>query len=57
MGWARVHLEVTGSVSAHNSDQDIADDAAWEEFCHRVEAIAREHRYEALKLDVYAGGR
>lgn len=53
MGWDRVSMEVHGHTSAHNSDQDAIDDALWDEFTHRVQAIAREHRYASLDLDVW----
>lgn len=56
MGWDRVRLEITGQVSRHNSDQDLKDDAAWEEFANRVRAIASEHRYADLDLEVYGAG-
>ena len=50
MGTQQVTLTVLGSVSRHNSDQDRTDDALWDEFTARVEAIAREHRYESIGL-------
>lgn len=50
-------MEVAGRVSRHNSDNDVLDDGLWEEFCHRVRMIAREHRYERLGLDVFGGSR
>lgn len=52
MGWTQVKMEIVGHVSSHNSDQDRKDEADWREFVERVEMIAREHRYEALNLDV-----
>lgn len=52
MGWERVTMTATGQVSRHNGDQDRLDDAAWEEFCERVRAIAAEHRYDSLEIDV-----
>lgn len=57
MGWTQVKLEVVGRVSSHNSDQDRLDDSAWEEFCDRVQMIAREHRYADLGLDAWSSGR
>ena len=53
MGWGTVSLQVSGVVSNHNSQQDIDDEADWEDFVHRVTMIAKEHRYEKLRLDVY----
>lgn len=50
-------MEAIGRVSSHNSDQDRIDDEAWDEFCDRVKAIAREHRYESLGIDVSWCGR
>lgn len=59
MAWDMVRMEVHGHTSAHNSDQDEVDDSLWEEFARRVEAIAAEHRYASLRLEVYGppGGR
>jgi hypothetical protein len=52
MGRERRRLVVVGSVSRHNSDQDVMDDFLWEELRGRIEAICAEHRYEPLDLDV-----
>lgn len=52
MGWEQRTLEVVGRVSRHGSDRDRLDDSAWTEFRDRVSAIAREHRYAELGLDV-----
>lgn len=57
MGTTQAKLEVYAYLSSHNSDQDRLDDSAWEEFCNRVEAIAREHRYDAIRLDPTWYGR
>lgn len=53
MGREQVRMEVHALVSRHNSDQDRKDKADWDEFVDRVNAIAREHRYSALDLEVY----
>lgn len=53
MGWEQTRLEVHARLSKHNSDQDRKDLADWAEFTDRVNAIAREHRYAALDLEVY----
>lgn len=57
LGWTTVSLEVSASVSSHNSKQDEEDDAAWDEFCQRVRGIAKEERYQDLNLYVSWSGR
>ena len=55
MGWDTRSLTVNARVSSHNSDRDVADNADWEEFVSRVKAIAKEHRYDGIQLDVMGG--
>ena len=43
MGYETRVVEVRGTVSRHNSQQDIDDDGAWDELIARIEAIAKEH--------------
>lgn len=54
MGWNQAKVEINGRISNHNSDQDVKDQADFDEFVHRVKMIAAEHRYEALDLDVHS---
>lgn len=57
MGWTQVRTEIYAHLSSHNSEQDGIDDDLWEEFSDRVKAIAAEHRYKSLGIDVYEGPR
>lgn len=57
MGYAAVTMGGSATLSAHNSEQDAADDAAWEDFQRRVKEIAAEPQYEGIHLDVWFGGR
>lgn len=50
MGRQWEDFKVCASLSRHNSEQDIIDDALWEEFQERVRLIAMEHRYEPINL-------
>lgn len=52
MGWTLYEMRVSARLSSHNSPQDGMDESAWQEFQDRVEAIAREHRYADISLDV-----
>lgn len=56
MGWDTKMLSVHARVSNHGSDQDRKDEADWNEFVCRVKAIAREHRYNDIDIDVMGGG-
>jgi hypothetical protein len=52
MGWDQKEMRIVGRVSNHNSDQDVKDEADWEELKDRISHIIKEHRYEALNIDI-----
>lgn len=56
MGRKHFDMQIDCSVSNHNSDQDLKDEASWEEFVNRVKAIASEHRYAEIGIEVTADG-
>lgn len=53
MGRDTKKLEVTGTVSRHNSDEDRRDDALWDSFVQEVNVLALEERFEPLGLMVF----
>lgn len=50
MGWERKTIEISGSVSRHNSERDDRDDALWAELTGRLRMIVDDPRYEPLML-------
>ncbi|MFG1846809.1 hypothetical protein [Micromonospora carbonacea] len=52
MGYKTAKLEVYGYLSNHNSDQDDADQQAWEMFAAEVREMAARPEYADLNLMV-----
>ncbi len=48
MGRQWVELRITGSVSRHNSEQDLRDDALWDELIASVRAIVEDPKFEGI---------
>lgn len=53
MGYSTVGLQVSGSVSRHNSERDKQDDALWEELHDRIVALCSDPRYEQVSPMVF----
>lgn len=48
MGSDIVQVTVMAHISRHNSEQDVADDEAWEELRRRLELLCRETEFRRI---------
>lgn len=44
------HFELYATLNDETKEETDRDEADWDELRHRLEMIAREHRYEHLKI-------
>jgi hypothetical protein len=51
MGRDSRRWEVVGSVSRHNSPQDVEDDRLWSEMIQRLEEIVKEYEIHPRLID------
>jgi hypothetical protein len=50
MGRDQRLLHIEGSVSRHNTEQDVKDDFAWESFWQAVRDLMEDPKYKHLRL-------
>jgi hypothetical protein len=48
MGRETREIKIVGSVSRHNSEDDLIDDSLFDELEHRIQMIVKERQYERL---------
>jgi hypothetical protein len=56
MGYDSRRIEITASVSRHNSENDALHDALWEDLGTRVSAIVNEPQYEEILAMISGNG-
>lgn len=48
MGRDGVSFTIYASLSNHNSEQDVIDEALWDELCAKIQKIAAQKKYEGI---------
>lgn len=55
MGRKQVTLTATGSLSNHNSEEDVVDAADWSAFCNEVTELIHQWRFGNLDIMLSEG--
>ena len=53
MGRKGVELSVIATLSDHNDERDVADEASWEDLAERVKALVAEPKYAEISAMVF----